>query len=104
MRQRKKYDEKTLQAKPYAVGQYVWMFQNVIPSKGTKKLLKNRRGPFMITELHQQGQFYRFCAAHYENLKQTKDRQQGQGLSPQVNHRRCSARNKQKSRIRISAA
>ena len=40
MRQRRKYDEKTLQAKPYAVGQYVWVFQNAIPPKGTKKLLK----------------------------------------------------------------
>ena len=26
MRQRKKYDEIILQAKPYAVGQYVWLF------------------------------------------------------------------------------
>ena len=72
MRQRKKYDEKILQAKPYAVGQYVWVFQNVIPPKGTKKLLKKWRGPFMITEVHQQGRFYRLStgrAAHYENLK-----------------------------------
>ena len=72
MRQRKKYDEKILQAKPYEVGQYVWVFQNVIPPKGTKKLLKKRRGPFMITEVHQQGRFYRLStgrAAHYENLK-----------------------------------
>ena len=37
MRQRKKYDEKILRAKPYEVGQYVWVFQNVIPPKGTKK-------------------------------------------------------------------
>ena len=37
MRQRKKYDEKILQAKPYAVGQYIWVFHNVIPPKGTKK-------------------------------------------------------------------
>ena len=36
MRQRKKYDKKILQAKPYAVGEYVWVFQNVIPPKGTK--------------------------------------------------------------------
>ena len=36
MRQRKKYDEKILKAKPYAVGQYVWVFQNAIPPKGTK--------------------------------------------------------------------
>ena len=40
MRQRKKYDERILQAKPYAVGQYVWVFQNIIPPKGTKKLKK----------------------------------------------------------------
>ena len=49
-----------------------WVFQNVIPPKGTKKLLKKRRGPFMITEVHQQGRFYRLStgrAAHYENLK-----------------------------------
>ena len=72
MRQRKKYDEKILQAKPYEVGQYVWVFQNVIPLKGTKKLLKKWRGPFMIREVHQQGRFYRLStgrAAHYENLK-----------------------------------
>ena len=72
MRQRKKYDENILQAKPYAVGQYVWVFQNVILPEGTKKLLKKWRGPFMITEVHQQGRFYRLStgrAAHYENLK-----------------------------------
>ena len=40
MRQRKKYDEKRLQAEPHAVGQYVWVFQSIIPPKGTKKLLK----------------------------------------------------------------
>ena len=72
MRQRKKYDERILQAKPYEVGQYVWVFQNVITPKATKKLLKKWRGPFMITEVHQQGRFYRLStgrAAHYENLK-----------------------------------
>ena len=61
-----------LQAKPYAVGQYVWVFQNVIPPKGSKELLKKWRGPFMIMEVHQQGRFYRLStgrAAHYENLK-----------------------------------
>ena len=75
MRQRKKYDEKILQAKPYAMGQYVWVFQNIIPPKGTEKLLTKRRGPFLITEVHQQGRFYRRTpcstgrAAHYKNLK-----------------------------------
>ena len=33
MRQRKKYDEKILQAKRYTVGKYVWVLQNVIPPK-----------------------------------------------------------------------
>ena len=28
-------------------------------AKGTKKLLKKWRGPFMITEVHQEGSFYR---------------------------------------------
>ena len=72
MRHRKKYDKKIQQAKPYAVGQYVWVFQNVIPPKGTKKLLKNGGGPIMITEVHQQGRFYRLStgrAAHYKSLK-----------------------------------
>ena len=72
MSRRKKYDEKRLQAKPYAVGHYAWVFQIVIPPKGTKKLLKKWRGPFMITEVHQQGRFYHLStsrAAHYKNLK-----------------------------------
>ena len=58
-RQRKKFDKKAAGAKAYSVGDYVWVFQNVIPPKGTKKLLKKWRGPFMITEVHQEGGFYR---------------------------------------------
>ena len=72
MRQRKKCDEKIVQAKPYAVGQYAWVFQKVITPKGKKKILKKWRGPFMITKVHQEGRFYRLStggAAHYENLK-----------------------------------
>ena len=72
MRQQKEYDEEILQAKPYAVGQYVCVFQNGITPKGKRKLLKKWRGPFMITEVHQQGRFYRLStgrAALYENLK-----------------------------------
>ena len=70
-RQRKKFDKKAAGAKSYKVGDYVWVFQNVIPPKGTKKLLKKWRGPFMITEVHQEGRFYRLKtgrAAHYENI------------------------------------
>ena len=39
MRQRKKYDEKILLTKPYAVGQLNWVFQKVIPPKGSKNLM-----------------------------------------------------------------
>ena len=69
IRQRKRYDEKVLQAKPYAVGQYVWLFQNIYTSEGHKRLLKKWRAPFMITKVHQQGRFYRLSTgrlAHYE--------------------------------------
>ena len=71
-RQRKRFDKKAAGAKAYSVGDYVWVFQNFIPPKGTKKLLKKSRRPFMITEVHQEGRFYRLStgrAAHYENIK-----------------------------------
>ena len=50
----------------------MWVFQEVVPPKGIKKLFKKRRGPFQITEVHQGGRFYRLStgrAAHYENIK-----------------------------------
>ena len=70
--QAKRFDKKAADAKSYSVEDYIWVFQNVIPPKGTKKLLKNWMGPFMITEVHQEGRFYRLStgrAAHYENIK-----------------------------------
>ena len=70
--QRKKIDKKAAGAKAYSVGDYIWVFQNVILPKGTKKPLKKWRGPFMITEVHQEGRFYRLStgrAAQYENIK-----------------------------------
>ena len=72
MTQRRKYDDTILQVEPYAVGQHVWVLQNVMPPKETNNLLKKLRAPFMVTELHQQGRFYRFStgrAAYYENPK-----------------------------------
>ena len=71
-RQKKRFDKKAAGAKAYSLRDSVWVFQNVIPTKGTKKLIKNRRGPFMITEVHQEGRFYRLStgrAAHYENIR-----------------------------------
>ena len=44
MRQRRRYDEKILQAKPYAVGQYVWVIRNVLPPKGEKSYQRNGEG------------------------------------------------------------
>ena len=44
-RQRKRFDKKAAGAKTYSVGDYVWVFQNVIPPKGTKKLIKSGGDP-----------------------------------------------------------
>ena len=49
--------KKKLQGKPYAVGKYARVIQNIISPKVTKKLLKKKSGMFMITEVHQQCQF-----------------------------------------------
>ena len=56
---KKRFDKKTADAKAYSVGDYVWVFQEVVPLKGIKELLKKWRGPFQITEVHQAGRFYR---------------------------------------------
>ena len=72
IRQKRRFDKRTADAKAYSVGDYVWVFQEVVPPKGTKKLLKKWRGPFQITEVHQGGRFYRLStgrASHYENIK-----------------------------------
>ena len=44
-RQRKRFDKKAAVAKAFSVGDYVWVFQNVIPPKRTKKLLKSGGDP-----------------------------------------------------------
>ena len=49
-RQRKRCDKKAASAKAYSIRDCVWVFQNVILLKGTKKFLKKWRGQFMITE------------------------------------------------------
>ena len=43
-RQRKKFDKEAAGAKTYSVGDYVWVFQNVLPPKGTKKFPKKVEG------------------------------------------------------------
>ena len=72
IRQKRRFDKRTADAKAYSVGDYVWVFQEVVPPKETKKLLKKSRGLFQITEVHQGGRFNRLStgrAAHYENIK-----------------------------------
>ena len=77
-RNRRKSDKKgdlmkmTVDTKTYSVGDYVLVFQEVVPPKRTTKLLKKWSGPFQTIEVHQGGRFYRFStgrAAHYENIK-----------------------------------
>ena len=53
VRQKKRFEKKTADAKAYSVGDYVWAFQEVVPSKGTKKLPRKWRGPFQLTEMGQ---------------------------------------------------
>ena len=49
MRQRKNYDEKILRTEPYAVGQNVWVFQNIIPPEAIEEMERavhdNRSAP-----------------------------------------------------------
>ena len=40
IRQKRKLDKKTADAKYYSVGDYVWVFQEVAPPNRTKKLMK----------------------------------------------------------------
>ena len=37
IRQKRRFDKRTADAKAYSVGDYVWVFQEVVPPKGTKK-------------------------------------------------------------------
>ena len=43
-RQRKRFDKRAAGAKTYSVRDYVWVFQNVIQPKGTKKTPKKVEG------------------------------------------------------------
>ena len=42
-RQKRRFDKRTADAKVYSVGDYVWLFQKVVPPKRTKKLF-NKKG------------------------------------------------------------
>ena len=38
--QKRRFDRRTADAKAHSVGDYVWVFQEVVPPKGTKKIIK----------------------------------------------------------------
>ena len=92
IRQKRKIDERTADAKAYSVGDYVWVFQDVVPSKGTKTLLKKWRGPFQITEVHDRGRFYRLStgrSAHYKNIKPRNDSLEDWYIPADMNEEDC---------------
>ena len=71
IRQKEQYD-KRITAKPYAVGDAVWVFCHVIPKGGTSKLLRGWRGPYKVTSVLQDGRVYVLDTGqkvHYERLK-----------------------------------
>ena len=75
IRQKRRFNKMTADTKTYSVGDYVWVFQEVVSPKGTKNYSKKWRGQFQITEVQQGGRFYRLStgrAAHYENIKPNK--------------------------------
>ena len=43
IRQKRRFDKRTADAKAYSVGDYVWVFQEVVPSKGTRITKKMAR-------------------------------------------------------------
>ena len=56
-RQKLKYDQ-TISAKPYSVGEPVWVFCRYIPQKGTLKLKREWRGPHKVAQVLQEGRVY----------------------------------------------
>ena len=71
-RQRKRFDKKAAGAKAHSVGDYVWVFQNVITTERDKETSKEMEGTLHDYGGAPGGRFYRLStgrAAHYENIK-----------------------------------
>ena len=45
IRQKRRFDERTADAKAYSVGYYVWVFQEVVPPKRNQKIIKEMAWP-----------------------------------------------------------
>ena len=77
-RQRKGFDKKNSWCKS-SLGRRLRMgISERYTTEVKEKVPKKWRRTFMITEVHQEGRFYRLStgrAAHYENIKQTNHRQ-----------------------------
>ena len=71
-KQRKRFDKKSSWCKNLLSRRLRMGISKRFPPKGTKKLLKKWRGPFMITEVHQEVRLHRLStgrATHYEKIK-----------------------------------
>ena len=61
-----------MKAKAHAVGDAVWVFCHIIPKGGTRKLLRDWRGPHKVTDVLQDGRLYVLDTGqkvHFERLK-----------------------------------
>ena len=64
--------DRHLKAKAHAVGDAVWVFCNIIPKSGTRKLIRAWRGLHKVTDVLQDGLFYVLETGqkvHHERLK-----------------------------------
>ena len=71
LRQKLKFD-RHLKAKAHAVGDAVWVFCHIIPKGGTRKLIRDWRGPHKVTDVLQDGRLNVLDTGqkvHYERLK-----------------------------------
>ena len=57
VRQKQKFD-RHLKTNAHAVGDAVWVFCHMIPKCGTRKLLRDWRGPHKVTDVLQDGRLY----------------------------------------------
>ena len=73
IRQKRRFDKRTADAKAHSVANYVWVFQEVVPPKGTKKLLKKWRDPFQISEVHQGVRFFLLSTGRAANNASSED-------------------------------
>ena len=71
-REKRNHDKQIKKEYQYRVGEKVLVYLNEVRKGGVRKLERQWRGPFEITQIHQDGRFYEFengYKAHYNRLK-----------------------------------